>query len=538
MAEARGAEPLGNPFRSSSVLAMGAIKEFLDEHLRPMAGPYVFVGAGFSRRYADLFSWNDLLEEFAAQTGQPLDYYRSAAGGSLPGAASRLATAFHEHWWRSEDYAESRAAWAGKTGDSVALPLKIEVSRLLQARLQDWEPSEELVAEWALVQSSAVDGVITTNYDDLLSLAFPDYKVFVGQDGLLFSDTQGIAEIYAIHGATSDPDSIVLTQEDYDAYEERNAYLAAKLMTIFVEHPVVFLGYSFGDANIQSMLLSLVRGLKDKSVEKLQDRLIFVEWHADLPQGPYVEKTFANVEGQVLPVIRVHVTDWVDVFTALGERPHALSARTLRHLKEQVYDIVLTNDPKGRLYAHTDIDSTNADDVEIVFGVGARLQAVGLVGLRRIDIWKDVLEMASAKYSAEDMLSTLYPTTVSTTCYPIYKYLRVADKLNDAGTLVDEPNVDAKVVSRELRNRAAVKTSLPGVSQTRSIIELEETEGLDWILNNSLKLPAYTDDVDGLGDFLLRHANRGTDGQWWPTQYGKAVVAFDFMKYGPGASEG
>ena len=64
---------------------MGAVKDFLIPHLAPLATPYLFVGAGLSRRYAALPSWSELLRLFADKTGQPYEFYLSAADGDLPG---------------------------------------------------------------------------------------------------------------------------------------------------------------------------------------------------------------------------------------------------------------------------------------------------------------------------------------------------------------------------------------------------------------------------------------------------------------------
>lgn len=490
-----------------------------------MAGPYLFVGAGFSRRYAELPNWRDLLSNFATPTGMPFGYYES---GSLPEAASKLAQAFHEVWWRSPDFASSVEEWHDRAAGNVSMPLKIEIANLLDTQVERWNPTPELAPEFELLKSATVDGVITTNYDKLLRKAFPSYRTFVGQEGLLFSDTQGIAEIYAIHGSTSDPASLLLTAEDYKRYETRNAYLAAKLLTIFVEHPVVFLGYSFNDPNIHQTLLSLVRGLQDQAVNKLQDRLIFVEWDPD--STGTVERTQMSIEGQLLPVVRVVVPTWTDVFRALGARKHALPARTLRILKQQVYDIVLTNDPKERLYAYRDIDDESAQDISIVFGVGAKVATVGLVGLSRTDIWNDVLENPAGGYNADDVLALLIPKIPTPTYYPIFRYLRGAGLLGPDGALAVDPRVTDEVKARYNQNLSKITTTISGATK-RTVHQLDDEEGWQWILNNALSLPARTDDVEGLRLFLIEHVDKTRVNLWWPTQYAKAIVAYDYMKF-------
>jgi hypothetical protein len=48
-----------------------------------------------------------------------------------------------------------------------------------------------------------VDGIITTNWGLFIEQIFPDYKPYIGQKELLFSNPQQIAEIYKIHGCCS-----------------------------------------------------------------------------------------------------------------------------------------------------------------------------------------------------------------------------------------------------------------------------------------------------------------------------------------------
>jgi hypothetical protein len=96
------------------------MKDELAELIRSrQAGPFLFVGSGFSRRYLGLEDWRGLLSRFCV-AGREFEYYLAAADGSLPRAASLLARDFNEHWWSSEDFKASVEKDKLKIADSTS----------------------------------------------------------------------------------------------------------------------------------------------------------------------------------------------------------------------------------------------------------------------------------------------------------------------------------------------------------------------------------------------------------------------------------
>jgi hypothetical protein len=238
------------------------------------AGPFLFVGSGFSRRYLALEDWRGLLSRFCL-SGQPFEYYLASADGDYPTIAKLVGDDFNSLWWHDEKYKESREKNKTNIKDKTSA-LRIEISNYLNTLDQNVAKNSVYKDEIDMLPSLNVDGIITTNWDPFLEQIFPDYNVYIGQEQLLFANPQGIGEIYKIHGCASDPSSLVLTDTDYSAFAERNAYLAAKLITIFVEHPIVFIGYSLSDNNIRTMLRSISSCIGSNNIENLRKNLIFI----------------------------------------------------------------------------------------------------------------------------------------------------------------------------------------------------------------------------------------------------------------------
>ena len=274
--------------------------------------PFLFAGAGITRRYYGLPGWEDLLRGFAERINPDrfaFQAYKSRAekeehpNGILPLVATLIQKDFDEAWYANEDLRrlDEQGLRAVESGVS---PFKTEIAALIAKSSAYKSEYVEEIRKLKNISKKNLAGVITTNYDLFFEMLFEDYKSYVGQDELVFSPIQGIAEIYKIPGSVSKPDSIVINDQDYRTFNEKGKYLAAKLMTIFVEYPIIFIGYSITDPNIKSILTDIVACLPDSKFAKLQERFVFIE-HKRGMQDVVVSEHSVDLGGRMLNMTKV-----------------------------------------------------------------------------------------------------------------------------------------------------------------------------------------------------------------------------------------
>lgn len=514
----------------------------LHAHLsRFETAPFLFVGSGMSRRYLGTEDWESLLRHFAGYTDQPYERYRADAAGDLPSVASVIAENFRVRWWEDDEFAESRALYP-EPGDRYS-PLKIEVARRMKDAVAKIPQGGPLHTELELMKKSVIEGVITTNYDLLLNKVFSDFTVYAGQDKLLFSNPQGVGEIYMIHGSADDPETIVLTSDDYDHFKARNEYLAAKLLTIFVEHPVVFLGYSLSDKNIQEIIRNIAKILTPENLHKLQDRLIFVQW-SDAATSSTLNRTFMAFEGLQIPIMSVEVRDFMDIFTALGSLKRRLPPKILRQVKEQVYELVSTSKTKGTLLVRDIADDVDPSTVEIVIGVGIRqtLALNGLVGWSRMDLLKEVLnrDLVGNEEAMETLCtSVLQNHLMGGTNAPVFYYLRHANRLNESNNLSLADGLHERVISRATNGYSSL-TARDSVSRSNQSLANSYSSFADLALLEDPHLvltilPAFDVnkiDLEDMREFLRENVELTPQGKP-ATLWAKAVCLYDLIAHGP-----
>lgn len=492
-----------------------------------------------SRRYLGLPDWEGLLKHASSLTNKPHGFFVTSGDGDPAAIATAIAEELRGPWWDDEIFEESRSRF-GSILSTRSGPLKAEISKLLIEAIARF-PDEGLEAEEIrALRSAIVDGVITTNYDGLLEAVFPSYKVFVGQDELLFSDPQGIGEIYKIHGSVLDPESLVLTQKDYSDFHKRNPYLAAKLLTIFVEHPVVFLGYSLRDPDVTAILASIATVLTQDNLAKLEDNLVLVEWDPDV-QHPTLASGLVTASGFTIPVKVLRVSSFLELFAMLGTLQHKFSAPVLRRLKQHIYELVLSNSPSERLYV-ADFDDLDDADVDVVIGVGmqSKLGERGYRGIQRFDLLLDVLQERS-QYNVRQIVEDVIPDLLRQTgITPMYRYLREAGLLGGSGQLVAGADVHPKIAAKVALGGSVFV--VPASTQARAarlveaaggqLASLDRDNGTSLALACAPALPREDLDLEELRLYLLEKKSAFVDNQGDRANWTRLVGWYDYLKFG------
>ena len=510
---------------------MQDVRATLDEILKKAnSSPFLFVGSGFSRRYIGLEDWSGLLKRFCAGI-KPFEFYLSESNENLAQAAQLIAEDFHALVWSNDEYAEFREKYKDRLRNKTSA-LRISISNYLLSVSKSGLSNQQYIDEIELLKNMNIDGIITTNWDTFVQELFFDYKVYIGQDELLFSNPQSIGEIYKIHGCSTKPHSLVLTDDDYSYFESKNSYLASKLITIFVEHPVVFVGYSLSDPNVNNLLRSIVACLGKDNLQKLGSNLIFVNWIRD-ETADSISETVMSIDGFQLPITIVRAKSFSSIYAALNNVRRKIPARVLRYCKEQFYELVTSGAPTEKLYV-TDIDGIeNSQDIEFVMGVGVKsdyLSKMGYTGICREDIFKDLVFDDCNYVSVEILKKTLPELIHGKVWVPFFKYL------NDYGVSSKEKYEACDVkINRDLPGFGSYTTK----SYAKKFVKEAKNLNLKQILEVYQPAQAVVlipflkmEDIDLelLLDFLRANYNLIDDK--YATYYKKLVCFYDQLKYG------
>lgn len=401
--------------------------------------PFLFVGSGLSRRYLDLPNWNGLLRHFANRIHNDEFIYERylnkrkssnrSDGETLPLVASDIQEDFDEYWFLDASFRSTNTEVLDQVHKGIS-PFKAEVAEYIRTSGKLQEKYIEEIALLSEISEKSISGIITTNYDTFLEDHLEGYKKYVGQNELIFSAIQGVAEIYKIHGSVEKPESLVINADDYATFNQRSKYLAAKLMTIFMEFPIIFMGYSLSDTNIKKIIQNIAECLTNKQLDILKDRFIFIDYVENMNGYEISDAMFPLQNNSVLQMKRIQLGDYSLLYHALRGKKASVPVRILRRFKEDLYEFTITNEPTNELrVAYIDDDRVSDDDLVLAIGSKSQYSLKGLEGISGDEWYRNYL-LNELPYSADEMLDIALPNLPKKGFYkvPYFKFLKNAIK--------------------------------------------------------------------------------------------------------------
>lgn len=305
-------------------------------------------------------------------------------------------------------------------------------------------------------------------------------------------------------------------------------------MTIFMEYPIIFMGYSISDANIQKIIKSIIECLDTEQIKLLEDRFIFVEYQpgkVGIEVSPYI----IMVDDKPLSMKRIVVEDFKLIYKALEGKKSKLPVRILRKFKQELYNFTVTNMPTANIRVAS-IEDDRVQDEELVMAIG-RYSDYGLRGLHglKADEWYRNIVIEDIEFSADDLLQFAFEDLIKQNSgrLPVNKYLSEATG--------DYPACIELAKKQDFNNiiSATIKKNRNRLGTYKSVRQIWENEklSLDKATNLIAHLPEENIDVSELEAILkeIFEDNVNVLQNSKPairTNVRRLIMIYDYLKWG------
>lgn len=226
-------------------------------------------------------------------------------------------------------------------------------------------------------------------------------------------------------------------------------------MTIFMEYPIIFMGYSISDTNIQKIIKSIIDCLDVQQLKMLEDRFVFVEYQPG-KVGSEVTPYTIMIDDKPLAMTKIVVEDFKLIYKALEGKKSKLPVRILRRFKQELYDFTVTNMPTASMRVAS-IEDDRVKDEEFVMAIG-KLSDYGLRGLHglKADEWYRNIVIQDIEFSADDLLKYAFDDLIKQNSgrLPVNKYLSEATgEYPECVELAEKQNFDSIISATIKKNR-------------------------------------------------------------------------------------
>lgn len=456
--------------------------------------PVLFVGSGISKRYLHNYpTWDELIELSFKKYNSDLFQLQKHKDIMLREGLSpfeintKLASiietefnsAFFDRKIKLSVGGSKNPNWVKKNISPYKMFLstffkKMKIHRSART-LEELEKFKSL--------KSKIAAVITTNYDLFLEneIFSDDFTVFVEQHQLFDADSYNISEIYKIHGSALDANSIIITKEDYDKFQESRKLIIAKMRTLFAESPIVFLGYSFSDENIQLIITEFLDCLSKEQLEHIREHFVFISYKKGEMDLQEIKRNVTTKNGKEIPITEIQTDNYSLVFDILNKITPGISPAKVRETRRVVKTIVDSSiadaTAEATIVGLDDLSDMEFSGKPLAIAIGYRESILSKFGYGIFDddiILEDIL-YDNKNLDPDSMCLDRFKSIACTRLLPVFKYVKHSttpiptnSKLE---TYIETHNSVEKIIAKNIEKTLK---NLPDISDfAQLLIEIE-----------------------------------------------------------------
>lgn len=511
--------------------------------------PVVFAGSGITKRYTtNKYNWKELLIEcISAYTENAVNKYKEyetlvtyKLSQREPNNKFSLNEAIGTEVEKDFNVAYYKGEIKNLQVPTDQNPLKSYIAKLLSSYSIDENMKEEIQLLKNL--QSKMLTVVTTNYDNFFEdHIFSQHEKIIGQD--IFSKSE-IGTLFKIHGCVTKPNSIIITNNDYKNFKRKRRILSAKLISLFTENPVIFLGYSLQDENIKAILTDIFICLDDNDelLLELEKRLIMVNYDENVDKVIIGNHSLILDDGVFINLTKITLSSYEPLLEEMQSLTRKIKFKEIKLIEDLVYDVV--HSKEGARTKVINMVDENADSDDIILALTKKdhiLSEFGIIGLTRDRLFEDLIYnnvFNEANGNQETELKILLEQQMKNillgnAALPIHKYLAIIR--NEQILQLDEKIETLKNKSAEDYYNSSIKKdkqTFPDFNfNSFQEILMNANVSFSRQLNFLVLYAVEKAKAEEIREFLINHADFIHSGAMGSTYFRKLACIFDIKKY-------
>lgn len=533
----------------------------LDSIVKNNHYPIIFVGSGMSKRYLnDSPTWSNLLEEYWNKLKKSQNFYshlHEINEEFEDGYKSRdeinyltfkkLGTELEEEF--KDEFYDGRIKVKDlsiKEAQQKNLsPFKFDLANRFSSKdKKDDLDQEEFSLFSKMLQKARM--IVTTNYDPLIEDTIRENsnqrpKIFVGNSGFFENDANGWSEIYKIHGSYDNPESIIITDKDYEQYNKNSILISAKILSSMINSPIIFLGYSLTDRNVSNLLKDFSRQLPSEDSRKSADRIFIIEYKQNVKE---INEEIMRSADLNFTYTRISTDNFKEIFKKIAKINEGITPYEVRRFESVIKKIIITSGQKNALDSYlvrpndlNDFENKIDDGKPLVVAIGDSKNII--VTPTVTDYLEDYVSGKFEIYSE----SALRLITQNSGRLPFLRHLSMVN-LNNCNLEDYEKKKIKDRFEKFEKNIDAVKNnidtkSLPTTTNIDEILgskDMNPANKINTIIYNIEEIDKNRLDIyvknKALQEFIEIYRKRSKANPQTKAAYRKLFVAWDILTYG------